>query len=206
VFHFGAVPDPVRALFAKRRSLAVPLDPAACARLRHLATRAAEHVRRPGLLSVLGQQHLLLELCLLVAAAPAGTGGSFADLRADRTVNRALDWFGERLAEPEAGLVGMARAAGTSPAHLRRLFHDALGCSPREAMARVRFQRVMDLLWDRSLTSEVIAERCGFGSASALSRAFKQRFGYGPAEWRRGLGGGQGAARSRGLSPAGSGG
>jgi AraC family transcriptional regulator len=189
VFHFPAVPSALKALVGTHRVLGIELSGSGCARLRSLAAGAERYLARPGVLAVLAQEHLLLELCLLVAGAVEVRGnGMPASSRAHDVIGRALRWLTAHLDEGP-GLGRVARAAGTSPAHLRRLFHDGMRCSPREAFARVRFQRVMDLMHDSSLTFEVIAERCGFGSASAFSRAFKARFGYSPVEWRRGLGG-----------------
>ncbi|MFM8716248.1 MAG: helix-turn-helix transcriptional regulator [Spartobacteria bacterium] len=78
----------------------------------------------------------------------------------------------------------MARATGVSTAHLRRLFHQVLHASPNQIMDQMRFQRAMQLMSDPAIKLESVGEQCGFGSASAFSRAFKTKFGCAPQVWR----------------------
>jgi len=67
----------------------------------------------------------------------------------------------------------VARAVGVSSVHLRRLFHEVLQASPTQIMDQLRFQRAMQLMSDSSMKLEVVGYRCGFGSASVFSRAFR---------------------------------
>ncbi len=186
VFHYPAVDDAFGDRVRASGHLTAPLSPDDRSRLDRLATRAAAEFSRPNRLTHLRQEHLRLELCLL-AAAPDSTAPSAAPThRAHPIVERAIQWFERHLGE-NPGLDAVGRAVGASPAHLRRLFHDFLGCAPAEVFRRIRFQRAADAMAGTRDTFETIAERCGFGSASAFSRAFKQRMGYPPREWRRGL-------------------
>ncbi|MCC5808595.1 MAG: helix-turn-helix transcriptional regulator [Opitutales bacterium] len=186
VFHFPSV----AAAFGERVPVGGHLEVALAeedrARLVDLAARASAELARPHRLTHLRQDHLRLELCLLAVDLAASAPVATASNRVHPAVERAIHWFEQHLSE-NPGLDAVGRAVGASPAHLRRLFHESLGCAPAEAFRRIRFQRAADAMAETRDTFETIAERCGFGSASAFSRAFKQRMGYPPREWRRGL-------------------
>ncbi len=186
VFHFPAVAAAFAEGVPARGHLEVALADEDRARLTELAARAAAEFARPHRLTHLRQDHLLLELCLLAAAPDDTAPGAIPGHRVHPAVERAIQWFECHLGE-NPGLEAVGRAVGASPAHLRRLFHESLGCAPAEVFRRIRFQRAADAMAETRDTFETIAERCGFGSASAFSRAFKQRMGYPPREWRRGL-------------------
>jgi two-component system response regulator YesN len=51
-------------------------------------------------------------------------------------------------------------------------------------MDQLRFERARQLMSDPEIKLEEVAERCGYQSASAFSRAFKTMFGCGPSAWR----------------------
>ncbi len=98
-------------------------------------------------------------------------------------VDAAIMWYAERMDE-NPSLLEVAKATGVSLAHLRRLFHEVLQTSPKNILDQLRFQRAMQLMSDINMKLETISERCGFGSASAFSRAFKIKFGCSPESWR----------------------
>lgn len=83
-------------------------------------------------------------------------------------------------------LEDIASAAGFSPFHFHRLFLSIVGETPRQFVLRLRVERSAALLLDQpeSAVSD-IAIRCGFSTASAFSRAFKEAFQMTPSEWRR---------------------
>jgi transcriptional regulator GlxA family with amidase domain len=74
-------------------------------------------------------------------------------------------------------LADFARTAGLSERSLNRLFHRELGQSPARFLQALRLARARDLASHTDLGLDQIALRCGFSSASALSRAFKRRTG-----------------------------
>ncbi|MCV2868669.1 helix-turn-helix domain-containing protein [Defluviimonas sp. WL0002] len=71
----------------------------------------------------------------------------------------------------------LARGANLSERSLNRLFHRELGQSPARYLQFLRLARARDLATHTDLGLEEIALRCGFSSASALSRAFAKRTG-----------------------------
>ena len=87
--------------------------------------------------------------------------------------------FEERLT-----LAALGRALAMSPSNFARRFRAAKGVSPMRALAEVRAQRAETLLATTRDGVLEIALDCGFGSASALLRAFRRRTGTTPAAWR----------------------
>jgi AraC-like DNA-binding protein len=53
-------------------------------------------------------------------------------------------------------------------------------------LARWRMQLASNLLATTSMGLAEIADRVGYGSEAALSRAYKRWVGVAPADWRRG--------------------
>lgn len=181
VFHFLHVPEPLRRSVGPE-GLEIALGPEACARLSVLGAQARRHWGKPSPALTLCAEHILLELSLLaVEALPRGLGRPRSDDA--KRVEAALGFFSARIAAnpplPEA-----ARAAGVSPSHLRRLFQETFQMPPKQVFDQLRFQRAMQLLADPAPKVGTVAEECGFGDATAFSRAFKAKFGCSPEAWR----------------------
>ncbi len=79
----------------------------------------------------------------------------------------------------------LARASSLSRSAFAARFVDRVGKPPATYLAHVRLDAATDLLRDTSLPVTVIAERVGYTSEAAFSRAFKNRYGTPPARWRR---------------------
>ncbi|MCC5840294.1 MAG: helix-turn-helix transcriptional regulator [Opitutales bacterium] len=188
VFHFPVAPAPLRETLPPAGYISLGLAARQITRLRELQKQALAGFRQPDAFTHLQQEHLLLELSLLAADAhpTLEIEDKSRGLSGIQTVKRALLWYGDHLSR-SPGLDEVGRAVGASPAHLRRLFHKSLGCAPKVALQRLQFQRALDEMSRTTDGLEAIAERCGFGSASAFSRAFKERMGYAPRTWRNAL-------------------
>lgn len=186
VLHFVEVPSLlVEACRGGDGWLTTSLTDADIDHLRSLVAIADAELRQPSALSVLQHQRLQIELTILGLRDCRDLRPPGASAAARQTVENAIAWFGEHLAEGPT-LAEVAAAVYVSPAHLRRLFHQVLERSPRQALDQIRFQRAMQLLESGRLTMEAVAVACGLGSASALSRAFKKWHGRSPREWLRG--------------------
>lgn len=74
--------------------------------------------------------------------------------------------------------VPMARTA------LERRFREALGCTPRQLIERLRLERVRALLAETESTIAEVAEHTGYIHPEYLSVAFKRATGLTPREWR----------------------
>ena len=102
----------------------------------------------------------------------------------DPVVGPALTQMHERPAHPWT-LPQLARAGSTSRSVLAERFSRTLGISPMLYLKRWRLQLAADALVRGSAKVSAIAERVGYDSEAAFSRAFKQETGASPAAWRR---------------------
>ncbi len=80
----------------------------------------------------------------------------------------------------------LARRCGLSPPTLRRAFHAAFGCSPRDYALRLRVQHAAELLRRPGASVTAVALACGFASANGLARRFRSVLGTSPRRWRTG--------------------
>ena len=110
---------------------------------------------------------------VLALLAGAETGRAMRAILADPRKNWTLD--------------DLAHEAGTSRATLVRLFRKASDKAPLALLAEVRLNMAHQRLLSNRGSLAEIAEEVGYGSESALSRAYSRHFGISP-----------GAVRSRG--------
>ncbi len=80
----------------------------------------------------------------------------------------------------------LAKEVGASRSVLAERFHHFVGTPPIQYLARWRIQLAASLLTSTTFTLGEIADRVGYGSEAALSRAFKRWVGLAPSSWRMG--------------------
>ena len=80
----------------------------------------------------------------------------------------------------------LAREVGLSRSVLAERFTHFVGVPPMQYLAQWRMQLAASLLSSTSMNLAEIAERVGYGSEAALSRAYKRWVGVAPADWRQG--------------------
>jgi len=182
VFHFPSAPELLSRLLNPMGFLEIALNRRGIQQIRELARKVESYWNRPAPGMMICYEHALMSLSLIACevSQPEDAGQSYQQSR----VNAAILWYAKQMEENPA-FPEMARAAGVSTAHLRRLFHQVLHASPNQIMNQMRFQRAMQLMSDPAMKLESVSDRCGFGSASAFSRAFKSQFGSSPQSWRR---------------------
>jgi AraC-like DNA-binding protein len=78
----------------------------------------------------------------------------------------------------------LAREAGYSNEHLRRLCRKQLGRSPMHQVTYLRMKRAAELLATAPRTIEAIAEEVGYHSPFVFSNAFQKWIGWRPSEYR----------------------
>jgi AraC-like DNA-binding protein len=118
-----------------------------------------------------------------IDALPAENVGWFAGLR-DESVGRALEKLHHRPAYAWS-LEELAREVGVSRSLLAERFAHFVGVPPIQYLAQWRIQLAASLLRTSNLGLAEIADRVGYGSEAALSRAFKRWVGIAPAPYRR---------------------
>ncbi|MDM4762033.1 DNA-binding transcriptional regulator [Galbitalea sp. SE-J8] len=102
----------------------------------------------------------------------------------DVDVARALRFIRENAHRPIP--VGeVARHAGLARRTLDYRFAATLGRTAHDEIARVRMERVADLLLHTDWTLPRVAEHLGFAHAEYMGIAFRRRFGVPPGEFRK---------------------
>jgi AraC-like DNA-binding protein len=160
------------------------------ASLEHLIDIALKesHSFSPGSQSMLARLSELLFIEVVrryLATLPSETAGWLAGLR-DEVVGRSLSVLHDRPTHPWS-LEELAREVGASRSLLAERFHHFVGVPPMQYLARWRMQLAASLLAGTNHGMAQIAERVGYGSEAALSRAFKRLVGVAPSAWREGL-------------------
>ncbi|MFJ8079918.1 AraC family transcriptional regulator [Streptomyces sp. NPDC096205] len=136
----------------------------------------------------------LLDLLVIAAlrawfSRPGGESPAWYRALADPVVGRAL-----RLIQDDPAyawtVAGLAAKAGVSRAALARRFVELVGEPPMSYLTGWRLAMAADALREGDRTLEAIAREVGYGSAFALSSAFKRVYGVSPQEFRvRAVGG-----------------
>lgn len=100
-----------------------------------------------------------------------------------QSVNRAVELIHSRLTEA-ISLADLARVANSSEFHFHRIFTAIMGERPGDYIRRLRLERAAFLLQTTPLPLAELAERTGYQSPHALSKAFKKRFDITPSAFR----------------------
>ncbi|MBO1114620.1 helix-turn-helix domain-containing protein [Bordetella petrii] len=96
---------------------------------------------------------------------------------------RVRDYIDAHLAEPLT-LDVLAGVAALSTYHFARMFHASFGEPPHAWVLGRRLARARALLGSTADDLASVAQACGFGNASHLSRAFAQAAGATPGQYR----------------------
>lgn len=153
-------------------------------RLIDLAIAEVQTERFGGKSIQLGLSELMFVEVLRRHLETMATDGSswLAGLR-DATIGRALSLLH---AEPERNwsLDTLARETGVSRSILADRFSRCVGETPMRYLTLWRMQLAARILADGGAKVAAVAERVGFRSEAAFSRAFKKVTGHSPATWR----------------------
>ncbi|MDF3067931.1 MAG: helix-turn-helix-domain containing protein AraC type [Polyangiaceae bacterium] len=147
---------------------------------------AESSVPRPGSDCTLSRLSELLFVEVVrryVAQLPPEGVGWFAGLR-DENIGRALQRLHEKPTH-DWSLEELAKESGLSRSVLAERFAELVGIPPMQYLAQWRIQLAASLLRSSKSSLAEIAERVGYGSETALSRAFKRQLGVAPAHYRR---------------------
>jgi len=129
-----------------------------------------------------------------IETLPADQTGWLAGVR-DRYVGRALSLLHAQSIHRWT-VDELARKVGLSRSALAQRFTDLLGQPPMQYLARWRMQIAAQELLIGSKSLAAVAEKIGYESEAAFSRAFRREFGMPPAGWRKSRGKLNGATES----------
>jgi len=105
--------------------------------------------------------------------------------RAQRSTVRAVQSMVESEPDGDHRVPVLAQAASMSVRHFTRVFTDEVGETPGRFVERVRTEVARRELETTNDTLDLIAARCGFGTAETLRRTFKRRLDVAPDSYRR---------------------
>ncbi|MFD5156938.1 AraC family transcriptional regulator [Streptomyces hawaiiensis] len=130
----------------------------------------------------------LLDLLLIAAlrawfARPEAEAPAWYRALADPVVGGVLRLLQDDPAHPWT-VAALAAKAGVSRAALARRFTGLVGEPPMAYLTGWRLALAADRLRDSADTLDAVARRVGYGSAFALSTAFKRVYGVSPVEYR----------------------
>lgn len=169
------------------RRLEAAADPSSLAEHLVQAAVAESSAAKPGAQSMLARLSELLFIELVryqLSITPSGATGWLAGLR-DEVIGRSLSLLHERPAHAWT-LEELAKEVGLSRSMLAERFHHYVGTPPMQYLAQWRMQLAAALLSSDNVSLGEVAERVGYGSEAALSRAFKRLVGVAPSDWRDG--------------------
>jgi AraC-like DNA-binding protein len=139
------------------------------------------HAGRQGVLDRLCEVLMvrLLRHCMVHGLTRGGALAGLADARLGPVLAALHD-------NPQRpwDLPGMARLAGMSRARFAVRFRDVTGHTPADYLAGWRVMTAQRRL-ARGASVKQVADDVGYGSASALTRAFVRRLGVAPGQWMR---------------------
>jgi AraC-like DNA-binding protein len=124
----------------------------------------------------------------VLSAAFADSAGLSSEVETPRAVHlrRAQEFIRRRLSDPDLTPAQVAQEIGISERYLYAVFHDE-GMSPGKAIMNERLaQAHASLSRPKMLTGTVegMALNLGFKHASHFTRAFKERYGLPPSQYR----------------------
>jgi len=105
--------------------------------------------------------------------------------RADRSAVRAVQTLVESAPGGDHRVPVLAAAAAMSVRHFARVFTAEVGETPSRFVERVRVEAARTDLETTNDTLDVVATRCGLGSAETLRRVFHRNLGVSPDAYRR---------------------
>ena len=105
--------------------------------------------------------------------------------RARRSTVRAVQTMVESEPSGDHRVPVLAEAASMSVRHFTRVFTDEVGETPGRFVERVRTEVARRELETTDDTLDLIASRCGFGTAETLRRTFKRQLDVAPDSYRR---------------------
>jgi len=124
---------------------------------------------------------------VLFLKRPGGQSQFSAELAAQATEHdaiRGLQAWAQAHLGAALDVAALAKRAAMSPRNFARVFAREVGETPARWVEQARVEAARRLLEESAAGVDEIAERCGFGSAEGLRRAFLRRVRVSPAAYR----------------------
>lgn len=102
----------------------------------------------------------------------------------ERTIRASAAYIRNHYADTELSVSKLADREAVSVSYYLRSFRKIMGLTPHRFIMQTRINAVREMLDTTSLSVELVAERCGFCSASHLISAFRKETGITPRQFR----------------------
>ena len=99
-------------------------------------------------------------------------------------IHDVQDYLEQHFTRPIA-MEDVARRFNLSYRHLARLFRNHAGVTLKSFLCKLRIEHAKHLLATQRLTTEVLAERCGFRSSHALRLAWNKEMSVSPLQYHK---------------------
>lgn len=187
VFHFSTIDESMQLLVGNRDYLRISLDKEKMERIRQIADNVEPHYQCLTPLSPLYFSKALAELSLLVAENIPTDEVKTLNTKNQVIAHRALAYYESQL--PRRPLIDeVARSAGVSSTHIRRIFNEVFQMPPKRLFLMAQFERSKRLAAGSDLLIDEIARRCGFSSAAHFCSLFAKYNHITFSKWRTQLG------------------
>lgn len=102
----------------------------------------------------------------------------------DPRVGVVLDHMEQELSSPDLSVESLARRVRITPVHLRKLFREETGQSPRRFLISLRLRRAAGLLQQSTASIKEVAASCGFACDHYFHLSFRRQFSCTPSQYR----------------------
>jgi len=126
---------------------------------------------------------ILIEL-LRASTLERSSKPSFVRALSDGSIGKALQLIHNNPSDPWT-VQSLATEVGMSRSRFAARFSEYIGFSPMAYLSDWRMQKALSLLDERRSTVQQIASLTGYRSSAAFTRAFSNKFGYSPTEYRQ---------------------
>ena len=129
------------------------------------------------------ETNLAIEALLLEVLQELGSFRKFSETKKPFWVKKIDEIFRESFAE-KLTLNDLANQLNLHPIYLCRMFPQFFGCGFGEYLRKLRIEKSLILLRNKSFSLTEIAFACGFADQSHFTRCFKLFMGLSPKEYR----------------------
>lgn len=105
----------------------------------------------------------------------------------DERILRAAAALMRRHIEQPLTLAEIAQRLHMDQRRLQRICREKAGMTPAQLYRSIRLAEAQRWLAQSRISVAEVAYRCGYGDATAMTRAFRQRLGQSPSQYRRSL-------------------
>ncbi len=105
-----------------------------------------------------------------------------SQLEQSEPLAQVMAWIRANLRE--ANVETLAQGCALSVRTLHRRCREQLGITPGKLIDKLRVEHARTLLATTDVPAKVLAEDCGFGTATSMRRTFERELGVGPAAYR----------------------